>query len=111
MPKVGCNFMIFRTFDIFSHIFHLVCREDEVRVDGYERGLCAYHAERRLFAATSASKVIAVDTVGQIVIRVGVEPVRQFLALIALIRGSPVGKQRIRIRFLLLPDIPVFAPI
>ena len=34
MSEVGCNFMIFRTFDIFSHIFHLVCREDEVLVDG-----------------------------------------------------------------------------
>mgnify|MGYP007047946415 CR=1 FL=1 len=68
MSIMRCNLVIFRAFHILCHIFHLVRREDDIGVDADERGLGTYHSKSSRLTSPSASKIITIHAVGQVII-------------------------------------------
>ena len=103
--------MIYRAFHIRRHEFHLMRREQKVRIKTYKGGLCTYHAESLNFAASSPAEIVAVHKVSQVPVRIRIEYVGKFVSLIAEVLAGPVGEHDIVGLLTLLTDIAVLAPV
>ena len=74
-----------RSADVCSHEFLLFHGEETVRIYSYHHGIGLDGLLSRLNASTPPADIVAVQGISKAIIRIGVEPVYKFFALVLLI--------------------------
>ena len=85
MPELRGNLMITGSPDIFRKELLLIHREQPVAVDTDHSAVSLDPSQSRNHTPATAPRIVAVDRIAEIIVRISIETVRQLLALVTLV--------------------------